>query len=181
MSGAILGYRGAQPLLAKDVFIAPGASVVGRVRMGTASSVWFSAVVRGDTGAVEIGERTNIQDGAVVHTFGELTTRLGDGVTIGHGAVVHAARIGDSTLVGIGATVLNGATIGEQCIIAAHALVGEGATIPPGSLVVGVPGKVLRELTETDLAVIARTSETYVSLARDYAEAIGSTSVAAHD
>jgi carbonic anhydrase/acetyltransferase-like protein (isoleucine patch superfamily) len=170
----ILAYRGVHPQLAEGVFIAPGATVAGRVRIGAGSGVWFSSVVRGDTGEVEIGERTNIQDGAIVHTFGELTTRIGDDVTIGHGAVVHAAQIGDAVLIGMGASVLNRATVGEQCIIAAHALVGEGASIPPRSLVVGVPGKVVRALSDKDLSLIARTSETYVELARAYSEGLAS-------
>lgn len=168
--GRLLPFRGVWPELAEDVYVAPGATVAGRVRIGGQSSVWFSAVVRGDTGDVEIGARTNVQDGAVVHTFGELTTSIGDGVTLGHGAVVHAATIGDDVLVGMGASVLNRAVVGAGSLIAAHALVPEGATIPPGSLVAGVPGRVVRELTDSDRDLVARTARTYVDLARAYGE-----------
>ncbi|MCS7338067.1 MAG: gamma carbonic anhydrase family protein, partial [Verrucomicrobiae bacterium] len=140
-------HLGKTPKLGRDVFIAPGAVVVGDVVLGDYSSVWYGAVLRGDINSIVIGHHTNIQDNAVFHVAGELPCNVGDYVTVGHAAVVHACSVGNEVLIGMGAVVLDGAVIGEQSLVGAKALVPQGAHIPPGSLVLGVPGKVVRQLT----------------------------------
>lgn len=164
-TGPHLGHR---PTLHETVYLAPTAYVVGRVTIGARSSLWYGATVRGDTGAVEIGEDTSIQEAATVHTEGERTTRIGSRVTMGHHALVHAAEVGDDCIIGVNASVLTGAKVGSGCIIAAHALVPEGKEIPPNSLVVGVPGKILREVTSAERERIERTAGNYVRLGQEY-------------
>lgn len=156
------------PVLHEPVFVAPTAYVVGRVEIGAGSGIWFSSVVRGDTGTVRLGEAVNLQEGSVIHTEGETETRLGDRVTLGHGAIVHAARVDDEVLVGIRASVLTGAVIGSGSIIAPHAAVLAGTEIPPESLVVGVPGKVVRTVTSEERDRICRTAAVYRDLAAAY-------------
>lgn len=150
------------------VFIAETATVIGDVTIGRDSSVWFSAVVRADAEPVTIGEGSNVQDGAVIHVDPGLPTRIGSRVTIGHSAVVHASNIADDVLIGIGALVLSGCKIGDHCLIAAGAVVPEGAEIPPRSLVMGVPGKVVRPVTDAEIARIHDGSTSYVARARNY-------------
>ncbi len=123
------------------IWIAPGAHVIGRVRLGLDVGVWFGAVIRGDNDPITVGDRTNIQDNAVLHADPGFPLTLGAGVTVGHGAIVHGCTIGDDTLIGMGATILNGARIGRGCIVGANALVREGADFPDGSLIVGVPAR----------------------------------------
>jgi carbonic anhydrase/acetyltransferase-like protein (isoleucine patch superfamily) len=153
-----------------SVFLAPGCVVVGDVTMGAESSVWYCAVVRGDTEAIRVGCRTNVQDGAILHADPGFPCTLGDGVTVGHAAIVHGATVADDVLVGMRAVVMNGAKIGAGSIIAAGALVPEGIEVPPGSVVMGMPGKVRRAATETDLERIRRTAEHYVENARRHRE-----------
>lgn len=129
-----------------DFWIAPNAQVMGRVRMETASSVWFGAVLRGDNEYITLGAGSNIQENCVCHTDMGFPLTIGAGCTIGHGAILHGCTIGDNSLIGMGATVLNGAKIGANCIIGAGALVTEGKEIPDNSLVVGMPAKVIKEL-----------------------------------
>lgn len=129
-----------------DFWIAPGAAVIGKVRLGGGASVWFNAVLRGDNELIDVGEGSNVQDGTVIHTDPGLPVIIGKGCTIGHNAIVHGCVIGDNTLVGMGATVLNGAKIGVNCLIGANALVTEGKTFPDNSLIVGSPAKAMREL-----------------------------------
>ncbi|MFS2318075.1 gamma carbonic anhydrase family protein [Maricaulis sp. D1M11] len=140
-----------------EFWVAPGAMVMGNVILKRNSSVWYGAVVRGDNDPIEIGEDANVQDGAVLHTDIGFPLTIGRGVTIGHKAMLHGCTIGDYSLIGIGATVLNGAKIGRNCLIGAHALIPEGKEIPDNSLVVGAPGKVIRQLDE-DMAVILKAS-----------------------
>ncbi len=128
-------------------FVAPNAAVIGDVVLGAGSSVWFSVVIRGDNDTIRIGERTNIQDGTVCHSDPGFPLVIGDSVTVGHNAMVHGCTIGDGTLVGINAVVLNGAKVGRNCVIGANSLVPEGMEIPDGSLVMGVPARIKRELT----------------------------------
>ncbi len=149
-------------------FIAGNATIVGSVRLRDEASVWFNCVLRGDNDWLEIGERSNIQDGCVLHTDPGIPLVIGDGVTVGHKAMLHGCTIGSNSLVGIGSTVLNGAKIGSNCIVGAHALVTEGKTIPDGSLVLGSPAKVVRELDAEEIAKIAMSAEVYVANARRF-------------
>src|ERR1700730_13784716 len=137
----------AKPKLGAGVYIAKGAVVLGDVRMGDSSSVWYNAVVRGDINYIQIGRGTNIQDNAVLHLADEFPCILGDYVTVGHSAIIHACTIGNEVLVGMGAIVLDGAVVGDQCVIGANALVTGGTKIPAGSMVMGTPAKVVRALT----------------------------------
>ena len=152
----------------EHVFIAPGAQVLGDVTIGNQSSVWFNAVIRGDYDKVTIGERSNIQDCAVVHVDENIPTIIGNDVTVGHSAIVHGAVIGDNTLIGMHATVLNNVKIGKYCIIGANALVTEGTEIPDYSLVLGSPGKVMRQLNKQQIKAVEENARTYVDMAARY-------------
>lgn len=149
------------PRLGRGVFIARGATVVGDVVLGDRVSVWYGAVLRGDIQRIEVGEGTNIQDNAVVHLADDHGVVLGRHVTVGHSAIVHACTVGDECLVGMGASVLDGAEIGAQCIIGAHALVTQRMKIPPGSMVLGAPAKVVRALTPEERAGLRYWAEKY--------------------
>lgn len=151
------------------MFVAEGGRVVGDVQIGEQSSVWFNAVVRGDTSTVRIGARTNIQDGAVVHTDTGKPCSIGDDCTIGHNAVIHGCTVGNGCLIGMGAIVLSGAVIGEECLVAAGALVPEGKEFPRRSLLVGAPAKAIRTLDDEEVdRFIRRGTGTYLRLAREY-------------
>ena len=149
-------------------FVAPGAVLVGDVTVGAESSLWYGVVARGDMEPIIIGRRTNVQDGTVIHVDVELPTKIGNNVTIGHRCVIHGCTLEDGCLVGIGAVVLSGARVGEGSLIAAGAVVREGIVVPPGVLYAGVPGKILRELSETEKARVAENSLSYVEYARRY-------------
>jgi len=152
-----------------SAYIDESAQVIGDVTIGAESSVWMNVVIRGDVNVIRIGARTNVQDGTVVHVMnGTHPTTIGDEVTIGHGAVVHGSTIADRVLVGMGAILLNGASIGSDSIVAAGTLVPEGTSIPPRSLVMGVPGKVRRPLTDAEVASILQYSRNYVQYRLDY-------------
>ena len=157
-------------LIAEDAFIAANATVRGSVAIDQQASVWFGAVVRGDTETVEIGCRSNVQDLAVLHADPGYPCRLGDEVTVGHAAVVHGATVESGALIGIRAVVLNGAKVGAGAIVGAGAVVTEGMEIPAGHLAVGVPAKVLRELTASDAKRLAQTARHYVLAAQAYRE-----------
>jgi len=158
------------PDIGADVFIHDTAVVIGRVHLGNRASVWPTAVIRGDVEQISVGCDTNVQDGAVLHADPGMPCTVGDRVTIGHRATVHGCTVGDECLIGIGATVLNGARIGSQSIIGAHALVPEGMEIPSGVLVVGVPAKVRRELTDEERAGLAAQAARYVANAARHAQ-----------
>ncbi|WP_426255603.1 gamma carbonic anhydrase family protein [Sphingomonas sp. DC2300-3] len=158
----------ARPDLAADAYVAPGAQVIGRVMLGARASVWFNAVLRGDNDPITIGAGSNVQDGAMVHADPGVPTTIGQGVTIGHHAIVHGATVGDNCLIGMGATLLNRAVIGADSLVGAGALVTEGKTFPPGSLIVGSPARVLRPLTETEIAGLRLSAATYVANAERY-------------
>lgn len=151
----------------KNAYIHPHAAVIGDVKLGEFSSVWTYAVLRGDFAGIIIGERTNIQDCCVLHTS-ELRLIIGNGVTVGHSAVLHSCDIGDSSLIGMGAIILDAACIGENCIIGAGSVIPSGVVIPPGSVVIGNPYRIIRQTTEDDLNYIIRASEEYVTLAKTY-------------
>jgi carbonic anhydrase/acetyltransferase-like protein (isoleucine patch superfamily) len=150
-----------KPRIGKDVYIARGAVVVGDVTLGNGSSVWYNAVLRGDINQIRVGEFTNIQDNAVLHLADEFPCIVGDYVTIGHSAIVHACTVGTETLVGMGAVILDGAVIGERCLIGAKALVTQNTKIPDGSLVLGAPAKVVRPLREDELIALRQSAEKY--------------------
>ncbi len=143
-----------QPEIAEDAWVAPGAQVIGDVVLGPGASVWFGAVLRGDNERLSIGAGSNVQENCVLHTDMGFPLEIGAGCTIGHAAIIHGCIIGAGSLVGMGATILNGARIGKNCLIGAGALVTEGKEIPAGSLVVGAPGRVLRELDAAAIAAL---------------------------
>lgn len=161
-------YLGVTPKLDKTVFVAETAALIGDVEVGGDSSIWYGAVLRGDSAPIRVGRRSSIQDNAVVHCDAGIPALIGDGVTVGHGAIVHSASVGNNSLIGMGATVLTGAVIGENCIVGAGALVKENALVPDGSLVVGVPGKVVRRLGPEQIADIAASARHYVTFAKSY-------------
>ncbi|MBW4082811.1 gamma carbonic anhydrase family protein [Paenibacillus sp. S150] len=163
-----IAYGNYIPQLDESVYVAEGAKLVGDVRIGRQSSVWFNAVLRGDLAPVIIGDRCNIQDGSVGHVADGQQLLLGDDISVGHSAIIHGCRIGRGTLIGMGAIVLNGAEIGEYALIGAGSIVTENKVIPPYTLSFGSPAKVVRELTERDLQRMARTSESYVQKAKEY-------------
>ena len=144
---------GTAPQVAPDAWVAPDAQLIGRVVLEDMASVWWAAVLRGDNEEIRIGRGSNVQDGCVFHTDPGFPLRIGADVTVGHKAILHGCRVGDGALIGMGATILNGAVIGEGALIGAGALVAEGKEIPPGALVMGAPGRVVRQL---DAAAIAR-------------------------
>ena len=154
-----------------SVFVAPGAVITGDVHLATQSSVWYTAVLRGDNDAIDIGPRTNVQDGAVLHVDPGMPCRIGAGVTIGHRAVVHGALVEDDVLIGIGAIILRGAQIGRDCIIGAGTLVTGRSVIPPGSMVLGVPGRVVRPLTDEEKQSIRAAADHYVEFGAAYLQA----------
>jgi carbonic anhydrase/acetyltransferase-like protein (isoleucine patch superfamily) len=150
------------PRLGKDVYIASGAVVLGDVTLGDHSSVWYGAVARGDINRIVIGKFTNIQDLAVIHLADDYPCLIGDWVTVGHSAIVHACSVGDETLIGMGACILDGAEVGRQCVIGAKALVPPGMKIPDGSMVLGVPGKIVRHLDDKERHELKYWAEKYV-------------------
>jgi len=151
-----------QPKLASACWIAPSADVMGKVRLLHNASVWFGAVLRGDNEWITIGENSNVQDGCVLHTDMGAPLIIGSYCTIGHKAILHGCTIGDNSLIGMGAVVLNGAIIGKNCLIGASALIPESKVIPDNSLVVGAPGRVVRQLDDAAIAGLRRSAEGYV-------------------
>ena len=162
-------YRGERPTLGQNVFVAPNATVIGNVTLGDHASVWFGAVLRGDYFPIRIGARTNIQDGSVVHITADLAaTTVGDDVTVGHMALLHGCTVGSRCLIGMGSIVLDGAQIHDECFIAAGTLITPGTVIPPRSFVMGRPGKVVREVRDTDIDWIGHSSRLYVEYAATF-------------
>ncbi len=181
MTGLVLPFGGRTPKLASGVYLAPTATVIGDVHLAEGASVWFGSVLRGDVGAIRVGKRTNIQDLTMVHvTGGEVAyatasghphfdTELGDDVTVGHRCVVHGCRIEDGCLLGIGSVILDGAVVGEGSVIGAGAVVTPGTKIPPRSMVLGIPAKVRRPLTDDEAAMGKEGAVRYLELAMAYA------------
>jgi len=159
------------PSVHPTVFIATGAIVVGDVTIGENSSVWFNAVLRGDTDQIRIGRRTNIQDGCILHADPGFPCTIGDGVTVGHGAIVHGATVETDCLIGMRSVLMNGVIVGSGSVIGAGAVVTEGTQIPPGSLVLGLPARVLRTVMPDELAHLRAAAARYVERARTYATA----------
>jgi carbonic anhydrase/acetyltransferase-like protein (isoleucine patch superfamily) len=164
----IYAFDGYQPQIAAGVYVAPSADVIGRVRLAAGSSVWFGVVLRGDTDWIEIGADSNVQDGTVMHTDPGVPLQVAAGVTIGHRAFLHGCRIGEESLIANGAMVLDRAVVGRRCVIAAGALVPPDKVIPDGSVVMGSPGKIVREVGERELVLIRRSVENYRARAARY-------------
>ena len=158
---------GVTPQVSPEAFVAENATLIGNVTVGRDSSVWFGAVIRGDNEPITVGEGTSIQDNAVLHTEKGHPLTVGSNVTVGHGAVVHCTSVGDNTMVGMGAILLDGAVIGKNCIIGAGAVVKENAVVPDGTMMVGVPAKPVRELGPEQIAFLEQTSP-YVALSKEY-------------
>jgi carbonic anhydrase/acetyltransferase-like protein (isoleucine patch superfamily) len=170
----LLPYDGVLPILGSDVFIAPGAYVIGNVTIGDESSVWFGAVLRGDVGGIVIGARTNIQDLSLVHmTGGVSNARIGDDVTVGHGVTLHGCDIGHRCLVGMGSILLDGVRVGDDSVIAAGSLLTPRMVIPPGSLVLGRPAKVVRPATAAEMRLGVDGAAHYVENAKKYRAGLG--------
>jgi carbonic anhydrase/acetyltransferase-like protein (isoleucine patch superfamily) len=166
----IFALDGIAPQIDPDIgWIAPTAVLVGDVVVGPEAGIWFGVVARGDIERITIGARTNVQENCVLHTDAGYPLDIGANCTIGHSAIVHGCSIGDNTLIGMGATVLNGARIGKNCLIGANALITEGKVIPDNSMVVGAPGKVIREIDDEGVRNLAASAERYVKNARRFA------------
>ncbi len=162
----IVKFKEKEPDIATDTFIAENASIIGDVSIGKGSSVWFGAVLRGDLAGIRIGERSNVQDNAVIHVDTNTPTIIGNDVTIGHNAVVHACKIGNSCLIGMGAVVLSNAIIGDESVVGAGAVVTENKKFPPRSLIIGAPAKVIRTLTDEDVKKVRENAAHYVELSK---------------
>ena len=156
------------PVIDDSAWVADNAQVIGDVRMGPNSSVWFNSVVRGDTATISIGEGSNIQDGSVLHVDMNLPLTIGKHVTVGHMVQLHGCTIGDESLIGIGAIVLNHAKIGKNCLVGAGSLVTEGKEFPDGSMIMGSPAKVVRQLTPEQIEGLRRSAQSYVKNAQRY-------------
>jgi len=162
-------HLGRTPDVSQASFVAPNATVVGDVKLGRLSSVWYGAVLRGDIHTIEIGEGTNIQDLAVVHLADDYGVKIGRYTTIGHSAIIHACQIGDECLIGMGATILDGAVIGDHCIVGANSLVTQRFAAPAGSMILGSPAKIVRPLKEAELMGLRAWAEKYVEVAAAHA------------
>lgn len=166
---SIRAYQGSRPRISDNVFLADGARIIGNVDLAPLVGVWFNVVIRGDVNVITIGEGTNIQDNAVVHcTSGTGPTHIGRRVTVGHAAVVHGCTVEDECLIGMQAVILDGAVIGTQSIVGAGAVVTQGTHIPPRSLVVGAPARVVRQLRDEEIASLHRSAENYIQYASSY-------------
>ena len=167
-TGNLLPHGDAFPQVAESAWVAPGAYVIGDVSLGDQSSVWYGAVLRGDTEPIRIGDRTNIQDGCILHADPGYPAIVGEGCVVGHNAVVHGCQVGDNCLIGMGATILNGSKIGDGSIVAAGAVVPEGREFPPHSLIVGIPAKRAGDVTDEQAADIKRGASEYVERAASH-------------
>ena len=161
-------YHATRIAIDPTAYVAPGAALVGEVHVGRNASIWFNVTLRGDGAPIVIGAESNVQDGAVVHVDPGRPTHIGDRVTLGHGAIVHASLIEEDVLVAMGALILSGCRVGRHCLIGAGAVVPEGSEIPSGSLVLGVPGRVVRPLRPDEIERIHANAVSYVDLARAY-------------
>lgn len=168
----IITFNGKNPQLEENVFIAPGSQLIGDVHVGSESTIWFNAVLRGDEGSITIGKRCSIQDNSTIHLYEGSPVVVEDEVTVGHNVILHGCKVGKRSIIGMGSTILDNTEIGEECIIGANTLIPSGKKIPPRSLVVGSPGKVVRELNDKDLELIQLSIDTYVQKGYDFREAL---------
>ena len=170
MNQNILSYRGVKPQVDETVYVAPGVFVIGDVSIGAFANIWYNTVLRGDIQPIKIGKYTNIQDNSTVHVMYDHPAIIGDYVTVGHGAIIHGCSVGNNCLIGMGAIILGYAEIGDNCIIAAGSLIPERKKIPPNSLVMGSPGKVVRTLTDEEIQGIRESALKYHEVAKNYQE-----------
>jgi carbonic anhydrase/acetyltransferase-like protein (isoleucine patch superfamily) len=168
--GMLIPYNNVSPTVDKTVFVAPGAYVIGDVKIGEESTIWFNAVLRGDEGSITIGKQCSIQDNTTIHLYEGCPVTVGDGVTVGHNVILHGCNIGSRSIIGMGSTILDNVEIGEECIIGANTLITSGKKIPPRSLVMGSPGKVVRELNDEDFRLIQLSIEVYVQKGKEFKE-----------
>ena len=166
-------HLGEEPLYGPDVFVAPTAVVLGDVQMDEGSSLWYGGVLRGDINSIKIGKYSNLQDGVIGHLADDYPLVVGQYVTVGHGAVIHACEIGDECLIGMNSTVLDGAKIGKQSIVAAGSLVPAGMEVPAGSLVAGVPAKIKKQLSEEQRGGLKKWAVKYLAVAKAHREKLG--------
>jgi len=164
----LMPYNDIYPKVHDSVYVAPGAYIIGDTTIGKDSSVWFNAVLRGDENSITIGEKSSIQDNSTIHLFEESPVVIGDEVTVGHNVILHGCNISNRCIIGMGSTIMDDVEIGEECIIGANTLIPPGKKIPPRSLVLGSPGKVVRELTEKDDELIQLSIDTYVQRRREF-------------
>ena len=165
----LIPFKSETPSVARSTFIAPDAWIIGQVSIAERSSVFFNAVVRGDIQPITIGSQTNLQEHVLVHTsHGMPPVKVGDRVTVGHRAIIHGCRVGNCCLIGMGATILDDVTIGEYSIIGAHTLLTKGTVIPPRSLIMGSPGKIIRSITDSEASELEASAGHYVELASQY-------------
>jgi carbonic anhydrase/acetyltransferase-like protein (isoleucine patch superfamily) len=168
----IYALEGNVPVVGQDVWVAPGAHIMGKVQLDKDVGIWFGAVLRGDNELIHIAEGSNVQEGACLHTDMGYPLSVGEHCTIGHHAMLHGCTVGNNSLIGMGATVLNGAKIGNNCLVGAGALVTEGKVFPDGSLIVGVPAKAVRELTPEQIAGLKLSAENYVKNQKRFAKGL---------
>jgi len=164
----LVNHHGITPKVHPSSFIAPGAWIIGDVEVGEQGSIWFNAVLRGDINRIRVGARSNIQDGCVVHVTRELPALIGDDVTVGHMAMLHGCRIEDACLIGMNAVILDNASVGPRAIVGAGAVVRENFVVPEGTLVAGVPARVVRDLTDEERSSLLRSALNYVGYARSF-------------
>ncbi|AMM91979.1 gamma carbonic anhydrase family protein [Peribacillus simplex] len=164
----IIPYNNKKPSIHETVFIAPGAHLIGDISIGKESTIWFNSVLRGDEDSITIGEKCSIQDNSTIHLFEGCPVVIEDEVTVGHNVILHGCKIGKRSIIGMGSTILDNVEIGEECIVGANTLISSGKSIPPRSLVVGSPGKVVRRLNEKDLELIQLSIDTYVQKGKDF-------------
>jgi carbonic anhydrase/acetyltransferase-like protein (isoleucine patch superfamily) len=170
----IIAIRGHTPQLHEEAWVAPNATLIGQVRIGARASVWYGATLRAEAEPIDVGFGTNIQDGVTVHVDAEYPVSIGQGVSVGHNAVLHGCTIEDDALIGMGATVMNGAVIGAGSLVAANALVPQGMVVPPRSLVTGVPARVRREISDAEISASRYNAEVYRRLLDLHRVALGS-------
>lgn len=166
----ILDYKDKSPKISETAFIADSAVIIGDVEIGDYSSVWFNATVRGDQNKIIIGNRTSIQDNAVIHVDNINGVQIGDNVSVGHGSVLHGCKIENNVIIGMNSTVLNGSEISNDSIVGANALISEGKKFPEKSLIIGVPGRIKRELEQVEIESIEKNAAEYVELINDYSK-----------
>jgi carbonic anhydrase/acetyltransferase-like protein (isoleucine patch superfamily) len=164
----IIPYNNKKPSIDDTVFVAPGAHLIGDISIGKDSSIWFNAVLRGDEDSITIGEKCSIQDNSTIHLFEGCPVVIEDEVTVGHNVILHGCKIGKRSIIGMGSTILDNVEIGEECIVGANTLISSGKIIPPRSLVIGSPGKVVRRLNDKDLELIQLSIDTYVQKGKDF-------------